>query len=92
MADSMDTAGAPRRLLVDGRAPFADEAISTSADGIISVAAPDANGDVFVSAVADGFVTITVAPSAEDVNRSAGSDDITVATFVTPTPLAVTLE
>lgn len=91
MADTLDTA-TPRRLLVDGRNPFADEAISVSDPAVLSVAAPDDQGNVFVTGVADGTATITVEPGAEDINRSAGSDDITVTTFVPPTPLAVTLE
>ena len=91
MSDTLDTA-TPRRLLVDGRDPFADEAITVSDDTILSVAAPDANGQTFVTGVADGQATITVSPGAEAVNRSEGSDDIVVSTFVPPTPLAVTLE
>lgn len=89
MADTIDPTAAPRRLLVDGRDPFADEAISVSDDTILTVAAPDANGQVFVTGLADGTATVTVAPGSEDTNRTAGSDDITVAT---PTPLVVTLE
>jgi hypothetical protein len=91
MADTLDTA-TPRKLLVDGRQPTADEAITVSDDTILSVAAPDANGDVFVTGTADGTATITVAPGAADTNRTDGSDDITVTTAVAPTPLAVTLE
>ena len=91
MSDTLDTA-TPRRLLVDGRDPSADEAISVSDDTILSVAAPDGNGQVFVTGLADGTATITVNPGAADTSRSAGSDDITVTTFVAPTPLAVTLE
>ena len=92
MADTLDTA-TPRKILVDGRQPFADEAISVSDTAILTIAAADANGDVFVSGRSvDGFATITVQPGAADVNRSAGTDDITVSTFVAPTPLAVTLE
>ena len=90
MAD-LDT-GAVKRLLVDGRAPFADEAISTSADGVVSVAAPDEVGDVLVTGIAEGTVTITVTPGTEDVNRLPGSVDVTVSTPVPPTPLDVTLE
>ena len=93
MADTL-VFGTPRRLLVDGRDPFADEAISVGAD--LVVAAPDANGQIFVSVadgVADGSTdTITVAPGSEDVNRTAGSDDITISVPVVATPLVVTLE
>lgn len=88
MADTL-LSTTPRRLLVDGRDPFADEVITVSDPSILAVAAPDGNGQVFVTGLADGISTITVAPGAEDVNRLAGSDDVTV---VTPTPLAVTLE
>jgi len=91
MSDTLDTA-TPRRLLVDGRDPSSDEAITVSDPAILSVAAPDANGQVFVTGLSDGSATITVDPGAADVNRSSGSDDITVTTFVPPTPLAVTLE
>ena len=94
MADTL-VAGTPRRLLVDGRNPFADETISV--DGLnIDLAAADADGNVFVS-VADGapdgtVTTITVSPGSEDTNRTAGSDDITISVPVVSTPLAVTLE
>ena len=91
MSDTLDTA-TPRRLLVDARDPAADEAITVSDDTILSVAAPDGNGQVFVTGLADGSATITVAPGAADVNRTDGSDDITVSTTVPATPLAVTLE
>ena len=93
MSDTL-VLGIPRRLLVDGRDPFADEAITAGAD--LVVAAPDDNGQVFVSVadgVADGTVdTITVAPGAEDVNRLPGSDDITISVPAPATPLVVTLE
>lgn len=91
MSDTLDTA-TPRRLLVDGRDPSADEAISVSDSSILSVAAADVNGQVFVTGLTDGSATISVEPGADDANRSTGSDDITVTTFVPPTPLAVTLE
>lgn len=91
MADVLDTA-TPRKVLVDGRQPFADEVITSSDPTILTIAAADANGDVFATGVADGAATISVEPGAEDANRSAGSDDITVSTFVAPTPLAVSLE
>lgn len=91
MSDTLDTA-TPRRLLVDGRDPTTDEAISVSDPNILSVGAPDANGQVFVSGLADGSATISVDPGAGDTNRSTGTDDITVTTFVPPTPLTVTLE
>jgi hypothetical protein len=90
MADTLDTA-TPRKLLVDGRAPFADEVITVSDSTILSVAAADANGDVFVTGLADGTATISVAPGSEDTGQSAGSDDITVTTTAPATPLAVTL-
>ena len=93
MSDTL-VLGTPRRLLVDGRDPFTDEAI-TAGVGLI-VAVPDTNGQVFVSAdpaATDGEVaTITVDPGSEDVNRLSGSDDITISVPVPPTPLAVTLE
>lgn len=93
MADTL-VAGTPRRLLVDGRDPFADEVITAGPD--IVIAPPDGSGQVFVSladTATDGTVeTITVAPGAEDVNRTAGSDDITFSVPVPPTPLTVTLE
>lgn len=92
MSDTIDTTAAPRKLLVNGRSPFADEVISVSDPTILSVAAPDANGDVFVTGLADGTAIITVEPGSEDTNSSAGSDDITVTTPVPPTPLVVTLE
>ncbi len=90
MADTLETT-TPRRLLVDGRDPFADEAITVSDPAILSVAAPDANGQVFVTGIADGTATITVAPGSEDANRTAGTDDVTVTTPVPPTPLVVSL-
>lgn len=93
MSDTL-TAGTPRRLLVDGRDPFADELVSTTGD--ITAAAPDASGQVFVSAsdtAVDGaFGTVTVDPGADDTGRASGSDDITVSVPVVATPLAVTLE
>ena len=93
MADTL-VFGTPRRLLVDGRDPFADEAITAGAN--LVVAAPDGNGQTFVS-VADGVAdastdTISVAPGSEDTNRTAGSDDITISVPVVATPLVVTLE
>ncbi len=91
MSDTLDTA-TPRRLLVDGRNPSADEVISVSDDTILSVAAADGDGNVLVTGLADGTATITVQPGAADVNESAGSDDITVSTTVAATPLTVTLE
>jgi hypothetical protein len=92
VSDTLDTA-TPRKLLVDGRTPFADETITVSDATILSVAAADANGDVFVTGLADGTATITVAPGSEDAGFSAGSDDITVTTTVVtpPTPLTVSL-
>jgi hypothetical protein len=90
VADSLDTA-TPRILLVDGRNPLADEVITVSDPAILSVAAPDDTGAVFVTGVADGVATITVDPGAEDVNRTSGSDDITVSTTVPATPLVVSL-
>jgi len=92
MSDTIDTTAAPRRLLVDGRDPFADETIDINDSSVLSVSAPDANGQVFVTGLADGVATITVSPGAEDVNRTAGTDDVTVTTAVPPTPLVVTLE
>ena len=92
MADTL-VAGTPRRLLVDGRNPFADEVITASG---VDVAAADSDGNVFVSAPADavdGAVgSITVDPGSEDTNRTSGSDDITISVPVVTTPLAVTLE
>ncbi len=90
MSDTLDTS-APRRLLVDSRDPFADEAISVSDASILSVAPPDGNGQVFVTGLADGVATITVAPGTEDLLRLPGSDDVTVTTAAPPTPLVVTL-
>ena len=91
MADTIDT-GSSKKLLVDGRNPFADETISVSDGTILSVAAADVDGNVLVTALADGVATITVSPGAEDTNRTAGSDDVTASTPVPPTPLAVSLE
>lgn len=88
MSDTLETA-IPRKLLVDGRTPSADEAITVSDPSILSVAAPDANGDVFVTALAAGEATVSVAPGAADAGRSEGSDDITAT--VSLTPLEVTL-
>ncbi len=90
MADTIDT-GSSKKLLVDGRNPFADEVISVSDGSVLSVAAPDADGNVLVTALADGTATITVSPGSEDTNRTAGSDDVTASTPVLPTPLEVTL-
>jgi hypothetical protein len=93
MADTL-VAGTPRPVLVDGRNPFADETVTAGLELVI--AAPDANGAVFVS-VADGVAdastdTITVQPGSEDTNRTAGTDDITISVPVaTSTPLVVTL-
>lgn len=92
MADTIDITSGPRRLLVDGRDPFADEAISVSDGTIITVAGPDANGQFFVTGLLDGTATITVSPGSEDSNRIPGSDDITVITSTPPSPLVVTLE
>jgi hypothetical protein len=93
MSDTL-VLGTPRRLLVDGRDPFADETITAGSN--LAVAAFDANGQVFVSVadgVADGSTdTISVAPGSEDANRTAGSDDITISLPVPATPLVVTLE
>jgi hypothetical protein len=93
MADTL-VFGTPRRLLVDGRDPFADEAIT--ADPNIVVAAPDGNGQTFVS-LADGAADLgtgdlSVAPGSEDVNRTAGTDTITFSVPAAATPLVVTLE
>lgn len=88
MSDTLEV-GATKVLLVDGRAPFADESITVSDTSILSVAAPDGNGNVLVTGVAAGTATISVAPGSEDVNRIAGSDDVTVT--VPPTPLLVSL-
>jgi hypothetical protein len=95
MADTLDTTAAPRRLLVDGRNPTADEAISSDDNGtLITIAEADADGNVLVSGVADaaGTVTIFVAPGAEDANRTTGTDVVEVTTPVAPTPLVVSLE
>ena len=92
MSDTLDTTASPRRLLVDGRDPFADETITVSDPAILAVAAPDGNGQTFVTGLADGLATITVAPGGEDVNRLPGSDDVTVTTTIPATPLVVTLE
>lgn len=94
MSDTL-VAGTPRRLLVNGRDPFADETITT--DASVVVAAPDADGQVFVSAadgVADGTLsTLSVAPGSEDAGFTDGSDDITISVPVAPpVPLTVTLE
>ena len=91
MADTLEL-GTPRKILIDGRQPFADEVITSSDETILTIAAADANGDVFATAVADGEATITATPGAEDTNRTAGTDDVTVSTPVPPTPLAVSLE
>ena len=96
MSDTLDASAAPRRLLVDGRNPFADEAITVSDPSILTVAPADADGNVFVS-VTDGaadqaVATISVDPGSEDTNRTSGSDDITVTVPAPPTPLAVSLE
>jgi hypothetical protein len=88
MADTFVDA-TPRRLLVDGRDPFADETITVSDPAILSVAAPDANGQVFGTALADGTVTVTVDVGSEDANRTAGTDDVTVALVVAAAPLVV---
>ena len=93
MSDTL-VAGTPRRLLVNGRDPFADETITVGAN--LTVAAPDGNGQTFVSVadgVADGATdTISVAPGAEDAGFTAGSDDITISVPAAPVPLAVTRE
>ena len=89
MADTLEI-GTPRKLLVEGRAPFADEAASLSDPSFASIAAPDANGDVFVSGLVEGVFEITVAPGSEDVNKTAGTLSVTVtAAPVPPTPLTV---
>jgi hypothetical protein len=93
VADTL-VAGTPRRLLVDGRNPFADEAITATGNIVIRAADPD--GNVFVDTAdgaADGDVaSVSVDPGSEDTNRTAGSDDITISVPVVATPLAVTLE
>jgi uncharacterized protein YjdB len=88
MADTLDTT-APRLLLVDGRNPFADEAVTVSDPAILSVAL-QGDGTTLVTGLAAGAATITVTPGSEDVNRLPGSDDVTVTT--PPTPLVVTLQ
>ena len=91
VADTLDTLTRPTALLkVDGRDPFADEAITVSDPAILSVAL-QGDGTTLVTALADGVATITVATGSEDVNRTAGSDDVTVATTAPATPLVVTL-
>ena len=82
----------PRRLLVDGRDPFADETISVSDPSILLIAPPDGNGQVFGTALADGVATVTVEPGSEDANRTAGTDDVTVTLPVVATPLVVSFE
>ena len=93
MSDTLDTA-TPRTLLVQGRNPFADEAITISDSTILSTASVD-NGDgsvtVTVTGLLDGLSTISVAPGTEDAGFSAGTDDITVTTTVAQTPLTVSL-
>jgi hypothetical protein len=92
MADTLDTTQPPRRLLVDGRDPLADETITTDdAGALVSIALdPAGSGQTLVTGVANanGTVTITVAPGTEDTGKLPGSDAVTV---VTPTPLVVTL-
>lgn len=90
MADTL-AVGATKNLLVDGRNPFADEAVSEDGAGaVISIGAAAADGTVSVTGVAEGTATITVQPGAEteDAQKSAGTDTVTV---FTATPLAVTL-
>lgn len=89
MSDTLDT-GSTKTLLVDGRNPFADEVITVSDQNVLGVVT-NSDGSVSITGLADGTATITVAPGSEDVNKTAGSDDVTVATAVPPTPLAVTL-
>lgn len=97
MPDSLGPDVLTKQLLVDGRDPTADEAISVSADGILSIAPPDADGHTFVTAVADGTATISVQPGAADTDKSAGSDDVVVSVAavipvpVPSTPLVVSL-
>jgi hypothetical protein len=87
MADTLEI-GSPRLLLVDGRNPFADEAVSVSDPAVLSVAL-QGDGTTLVSGLAAGTATITVTPGSEDVNRLPGSDDVTVSEAATP--LVVTL-
>ena len=89
MADVLETT-TPRLLKVDGRDPFADEAVSVSDPTVLSVVL-QGDGTTLVTGLVDGTATITVSPGSEDVNRTAGSDDVTVTTPVPPTPLVVTL-
>jgi hypothetical protein len=84
MADTLGTT--PRLLLVDGRNPTADEAITVSDPTLLTVAA-QADGTTLVTALTAGTCTITVAPGAADIDRTAGSDDVTV----TSSPLVVSL-
>lgn len=93
MTDTLDTGGAAKQLLVDGRNPTAGETITVDPT-VLQVSAPDANGAVFVNAIADGDTTITVDPDADDVaaNKSTGTDEVISTTpAAPPTPLAVTL-
>jgi hypothetical protein len=82
----------PRRLLVDGRDPFADETVNVSDSSLLSIAAPDADGKVFGTAIANGAVSVTVDPGAADVNRTQGSDDVTISLPAVTTPLVVSFE
>jgi hypothetical protein len=87
MADTLSTLQ-PRKLLVNGRNPFADEIVTVSDPTILSVAAPDSNSETWVTGLADGLATITVQPGSEDPDSVAGSDDVTV---FTPSALVVSL-
>jgi hypothetical protein len=96
MADTLDTTQPPRRLLVDGRDPFADETVTTDdpSGALLTIDTTSSPGQTLVvgTAGANGSATITVTPGSEDTNRTAGSDIITVTTPAPPTPLVVTLE
>jgi hypothetical protein len=100
MSDALDSA-TPKKILVDShdgngsRNPSADEVITVSDSTILSVAAADADGNVFVSVTAgaadQALATISVAPGAADVGQSAGSDDVTVTVAAVLVPLGVSL-
>ena len=91
MSDTL-AVGQSRDLLVEGRNPFVDEAISEDSAGAIIAIGPVVEGQpVTVTGVSAGTATITVAPGSEDGSRTAGSDTITVTAPVDTSPLNVSL-
>lgn len=82
MSDTLTTAQ-KARILVDGANPATGAIFSTDPSGVVTIDAPDVDGNVFVHGDNAGSVAIRV-----DQGGQNGTDDVTV----TDAPLAVTLD